>query len=552
MLSIGKLSSASVGYYTDQLTHSVGEDVPVLRGDGVDRQVDYYASHESPARWMGSGLTLAGVDGSSPVTAEAFARLMRHETLAGESMTRARASHGSVAGFDHTFSAPKSVSLMYAYGSPDIRGEVRAAHLAAVAEAVGWMERHASHARIGTRWRDDTGRWHVRTETVESEGWVAAAFDHLTSRANDPQLHTHVVVINQVHTDTGWRALDARHNYHHAKAGGTVYEAVLRDQLTRRLGVSWGEVVNGIADINGFTPELLAHFSTRRTEILAAVDKYLAQHGGQPHRRMLQAFTLETRQPKQHPRGDPAATAEMKDYGVGPDIAAHWTLKALDAPQDPAEVVRQVVTAGRLGIRPGDSALADGARRMVEAVTDRQATFTERDLLAHVASLYPDGATRAELEHATTLILAATLDTGHTLTVLAPGGGDGIRLPDGVTLTTDELARFVDARSEAVEGDGNVRFRGPAGRGPLHDPPPARTRTPSSRRRSPLRARSRSTRPPSTTPSVAVDWWRSRRRGCGGSPTSRVGWWRWSVRVGPARPTPSPPTPTPPTLPAII
>ena len=130
MLSIGKLSAASVDYYTVQLSHSVGEDVPVLRGGG-DRRVDYYADHRAPARWMGSGLAAAGVDPQSPVTKEAFARLMGHETLSGESMTRAHAAHGKVAAFDHTLSAPKSVSLLYAFGDSTVRQQVREAHLEA-------------------------------------------------------------------------------------------------------------------------------------------------------------------------------------------------------------------------------------------------------------------------------------------------------------------------------------------------------------------------------------------------------------------------------------
>lgn len=71
MLSIGKLSAASVDYYTEQLSHSVGEDVPVLRGGG-DRRADYYAAHHAPARWIGSGLDAAGVVPDSPVTKDAL------------------------------------------------------------------------------------------------------------------------------------------------------------------------------------------------------------------------------------------------------------------------------------------------------------------------------------------------------------------------------------------------------------------------------------------------------------------------------------------------
>ncbi|MGH8923575.1 MAG: MobF family relaxase [Acidimicrobiia bacterium] len=227
MLSIGKLSAASVDYYCKQLSHSVGEDQPVLRGSNLDRRVDYYAGYHAPARWLGAGLTGAGVDAAAGVTKHDFARLMGHETLAGESMTRAHAAHGSIAAFDHTLSAPKSVSLLYGFGDSETRREVTEAHRVAVDESVAYLEARCAQARVGTRWRDGAGRWHVATKNVDGDGWVAAAFDHYTSRANDPQLHTHVVVINRVRTEDGWRALDARRNYLHAKAAGTLYEAAL-------------------------------------------------------------------------------------------------------------------------------------------------------------------------------------------------------------------------------------------------------------------------------------------------------------------------------------
>jgi conjugative relaxase-like TrwC/TraI family protein len=435
MLSIGKLSAASVDYYTDQLSHSVGEDVPVLRGGGSDRRVDYYADYRAPARWMGSGLEAAGVDLVSPVTKEAFARLMSHETLSGESMTRPRAAHSCVAAFDHTLSAPKSVSLLYAFGDSQVRQHVREAHLEAVREAVEYVEDRCAQARVGTRWRDEDG-WHTFTRNVDSDGWVAAAFDHYTSRANDPQLHTHVVVINRVNTEDGWRALDARRNYMHAKAGGTIYETVLRDQLTRRLGVSWGPVVNGIADIEGFSPELLEHFSTRRAEILEAAEAYAARNGGRIHARMLQRFTLETRQPKQHPRGERPVTREMRDYGVGSDVVAHWQRRAVGAPQDPVEVVRAVVQGGREGLRPRLWNLTDAAEWIVVDVTDRQPVFTSRDLLPHVASWFPDGATPADLTDAANHVLEAAVARGEAIPLNGHASGGRWSLADDSLFTT--------------------------------------------------------------------------------------------------------------------
>ncbi|PWG74206.1 hypothetical protein DF186_19095, partial [Enterococcus hirae] len=84
-----------------------------------------------------------------------------------------------------------------------------AAHQSAVAEAVEYMEERCSQSRLGMRYRDAEGNRRCTTRTLESEGYVAAAVDHFTSRANDPQGHTHVVGINRGWAGEGWRAIDA-------------------------------------------------------------------------------------------------------------------------------------------------------------------------------------------------------------------------------------------------------------------------------------------------------------------------------------------------------
>jgi conjugative relaxase-like TrwC/TraI family protein len=455
--SIGKLVASQAEYYTDQLRHSVGEDVPVLRGEGKPSQVDYYASHESPSRWMGAGMERLGLEPGSVVDAEAFTKLMSHETPAGESMTVTR-SHGKVAAFDHTFSAPKSVSLLYAFGDDHVRSHVTSAHHEAVAEAVKYMEERCSKSRLGVRFRDAEGNHRFTTRTLESEGYVAAAFDHLTSRANDPQVHTHVVVINRVWADEGWRAIDAKRAYAHAKAGGSVYQTVLRDELTQRLGVAWQPVVNGVADITGFSPELVRHFSTRRTEIIEAVERYLAETGGEAHRRVWQSFTLETRQPKSHPAGEAEVTREMKDYGITPDVMAQWQMRAMDAPEDVEAVVRAAVGEARPSRRPEEERVKAAAQSLVELVSDRQAVFTERDLVAHVSSLFPDGANKAELVTTTGELLRAALESGDLLTIL-PHAETGLILPEGVVLSTEELDIAAGQGPGWIHRGGAVRFR---------------------------------------------------------------------------------------------
>jgi TrwC relaxase len=93
-------------------------------------------------------------------------------------------SHGKVPAFDHTFSAPKSVSLLYAYGDEQVRSAVVAAHPEAVSEAFGYMEERCWVSRLSHRYSDSDGSPRFTSEQVGSEGYVAAGFVHFTSRAN--------------------------------------------------------------------------------------------------------------------------------------------------------------------------------------------------------------------------------------------------------------------------------------------------------------------------------------------------------------------------------
>ncbi len=115
--------------------------------------------------------------------------------------------------------------------------------------AVGYLE------RVGGRGR----RGHGGAVVEEASGLVAAAFRHRTSRAGDPQLHTHVLVANLGRgLDGRWSALDGRRLYAHARTASFVYQAVLRGELTRTLGVEWSPVRKGIAEVVGVRRRVLA------------------------------------------------------------------------------------------------------------------------------------------------------------------------------------------------------------------------------------------------------------------------------------------------------
>ena len=117
-----------------------------------------------------------------------------------------------VPGFDLTFSAPKSVSLTWALGGHPVSGQVKEAHAAAVAEALGYLERQACWSRRGRGGH----------EFVPGNGFLAAAYVHRSSRAGDPQLHTHVLIANATKGPDGrWSRLYHPAIYEHAKPPAT-------------------------------------------------------------------------------------------------------------------------------------------------------------------------------------------------------------------------------------------------------------------------------------------------------------------------------------------
>ena len=232
----------------------------------VEALPNYYLDSGEPRGvWLGDGASLLGL--ADEVADEQFLALM-----AGMDPQRPDRALGrtyddtSVRGFDVTCSAPKSVSVMFALGDHDVRREVLAAHDAAVAALAGWIERHAhTRYRIGGE-----------VAVVDAEGIVAAAFRQHTSRALDPQIHTHLVIANRVRSPDGrWLALDARLIKHDQQTLSALYHASLRAEMTARLGVRWHAPERGIAEMRDVSADLLAEFSARTTDVRRRVDDKL-------------------------------------------------------------------------------------------------------------------------------------------------------------------------------------------------------------------------------------------------------------------------------------
>lgn len=348
VLSIGKLACGQEEYYLSAVA------------DGVD---EYYtaARGEAPGRWLGGGSRNLGLDGivaPEDLRAVLSGRDPHSTELIGRRNRR-------VPGFDCTFSAPKSASLLYALGSREIVEAVTAAHDLAVDRALGYLERHAAFVRRG----------HDGVERIESEGFVAAAFRHRTSRAGDPQLHTHVLVANAARgTDGRWGALDARLLYLHRMAAGFLYQAQLRAELCRRLGVRWRPVRKGLAEMDGIPERVLRAFSQRRVEIEARLGE-LGLFGV----RAAEIATLDTRR------------AKPGDIDPG-DLRSEWRQRAAMLGFDR----RQLAAVVHRGHEPAPPRLTRVG--LGEHLTEHRSHFDRRHVLEAIADAAPEGADVSAIE----------------------------------------------------------------------------------------------------------------------------------------------------------
>ncbi|MFD6176162.1 MULTISPECIES: MobF family relaxase [unclassified Isoptericola] len=357
-VSVRKMSAGNGYEYLTRSIRNADLDAAPARGAAAGSWVDpvaaYYAEAGTPPGfWLGAGLPDLGGgralrpddpvttthlqrllgEGVDPVTGEPLGRryprfvpvreriAARVAQLEADLSDEARqAAVGAItaeevrtgdrtatAGFDLTFSVPKSVSVVWGLADRRTQGLILAAHHRAVAETIGFIERQVAATRVGA----DAGDGSV--VQVDVTGLVAMAFDHWDSRAHDPQLHTHVVVANKVRAvvDGKWRTLDSRALFNANVAFSEFYNAVLADRLTGTLGVTWSRRARGrdrspALEIDGVPDDLIREFSSRSVEIEHCADdlirEYRREHGRHPSRRTIVRLraqaTLATRPPK--------------------------------------------------------------------------------------------------------------------------------------------------------------------------------------------------------------------------------------------------------------
>ncbi|MBA3368690.1 MAG: relaxase domain-containing protein, partial [Geodermatophilaceae bacterium] len=318
----------------------------------------------------------------------------------------------AVAGYDLTFSPVKSVSALWALAPREISEQIEAAHHAAVADTIQWLEEAASYTR--------TGAGGIRQ--VEVTGLIAATFTHRDSRAGDPDLHTHVAVSNKVQSlDGKWLALDGRILHKATVSASERYNTRLEAQLVSRLGVGFAERPNTdvrkrpIREIVGVDERLLTAWSSRRTAINTRRGELAAQfqydYGRPPTPieaiQLAQQATLETRDHKHEPR----SLGQQRNQ---------WRREAIGLIGGPPGIRRMLDTVLRRAPAPPVEITTDWVqkvtRRVLSTVSEQRATWQVWHVQAEAErQVRAEGVAPDQVEATVTVLVREALSPARSL-----------------------------------------------------------------------------------------------------------------------------------------
>jgi conjugative relaxase-like TrwC/TraI family protein len=265
---------------------------------------DYYLSPagelaQAPGRWLATPETLArlGVEGSSVDGADFIALMEGRHPRSGAWLRPVGANGLRGGGIDLTFSAPKSVSTLWALGDEAQRRGIEAAHAAALDAAIAHLTENVPTVRR---------RYEGQVVEEPAIDLIAAEYRHTTARgviegdAPDPQLHSHVVLTSAVREDGQIVAVASRPIFRAGREVGAYYRSALAQELAQRgYAIQRGVGKEGrYFDVAGVPRGLIEAFSSRTREVARAIERFRAERGRAPEPGELRALKLENRRAK--------------------------------------------------------------------------------------------------------------------------------------------------------------------------------------------------------------------------------------------------------------
>lgn len=294
VMTAASIGAAKGGKYARYLE---GKTIAPERGD-------YYLSPEgeptqAPGQWLATPGTLArlGIEGPTVEGREFIALMEGRHPRTGGWLRAEGAGGGRGGGIDLTFSAPKSISVVWALGDEAKRLEIEAAHAAAVKDAMAHLTEMVPTVRR---------RYDGQVVEEHAVDLVAAEYRHTTARGvvqgdmPDPQLHSHVVITSAVREDGRLVAVASRPIFRSARELGAYYRSALAHELAERgYAIDRATGKQGrYFEVAGVPRGMLDAFSARSREVARAAERFRAKWGRAPERGELRQLKLENRKAK--------------------------------------------------------------------------------------------------------------------------------------------------------------------------------------------------------------------------------------------------------------
>lgn len=221
---------------------------------------DYYAKDGGGLWWSSAGSV---VRHGATIGLSTFQDLCAgRDPRTGKALVRG-AGEGHRAGWDITLTAAKTFSILWADGEANRRAQLEAIHAAAVTQALQFVrDEGLVEVRLGAG-------GYLREQPTDL---IIGRFDHYTTRAGDPNCHTHCVLMNVVQcVDIKYRTLEPAKLFEWQKVVGSAYRAALAEGLSREFGLSFRTAGQGQYEIQGIPDKVIEAFSKRSAEIEAAI-----------------------------------------------------------------------------------------------------------------------------------------------------------------------------------------------------------------------------------------------------------------------------------------
>jgi conjugative relaxase-like TrwC/TraI family protein len=409
MLRVNKIKGGrdAINYYAALVREQ--DDDPAMGAPSAREEPgaeDYYiASPEEGGRWWGQGRQALGLDGLG--TREQLRALFAGRHPETGAQLGQRPNERTIRAYDLTFSAPKSVSLLASLCGGETERTVIDAHDRAVEAALSLLEeRSTTRGGKGGQVRLEIG------------GITALLVRHRTSRALDPQLHTHALLMARVQGSDGrWRALDATTAMRGVLAFGSIYQSALRSELHRALpGIAFGPVRKGQAEVEGLD-ELKGAFSKRTQQ---AQRKYELLLKGWRERHPGREPTLREEARLRRRAAYLSRPAKDRARTLGA-LRADWLQTARGLGFDPARIEREARSRAR-GLDTPARGAQELAREAIEALCGERSVFAREHVEREVAARLGYGAGRDAMGQARAIeALAASAIEEHCMDLAALG-----------------------------------------------------------------------------------------------------------------------------------